>query len=284
MDEKDLELIRILNETRNITKAAERLYITQSALSKRIRSIENELGVTLMTRSRHGIDFTPEGEEVLSQCLAAQEAMKKMRRNLEKMNDDVCGTLRAGVSIDYALYRLPDILSTYHRLYPKVRLNITTEESDVLYNKLLQGRIDIAILRFNRDWDGPKYMISEEKEYVVCSQENKDVSLADYMYIDHVTDSIQSEQMFRWRREKGLVSDEEGICVNNIKTCLELVERGLGWAILPGICLDNFTGVKIPCVFENGEPLTRCTYLLGQRETMSFKQNKAFFDMLRTMD
>lgn len=55
MDEKDFELLNVLNETRNITKAAEQLFMTQSALSKRIKSIEKDLEIEMLLRSRQGI-------------------------------------------------------------------------------------------------------------------------------------------------------------------------------------------------------------------------------------
>ena len=65
MDEKDYELLHALDETRNITHAADKLYMTQSALSKRIKALEQELGVEIVLRSRQGIRFTPAGEQVL---------------------------------------------------------------------------------------------------------------------------------------------------------------------------------------------------------------------------
>ena len=76
MDEKDFELLRVLDETRNITHAADRLYITQSALSKRIKGIEQELGIELLLRSRQGIRFTPAGEMVLQRSQAAAKELE----------------------------------------------------------------------------------------------------------------------------------------------------------------------------------------------------------------
>ena len=58
MDEKDYELLHALDETRNITHAADKLYMTQSALSKRIKALEQELGVEIVLRSRQGIRST----------------------------------------------------------------------------------------------------------------------------------------------------------------------------------------------------------------------------------
>ena len=71
MDEKDYELLHALDETRNITHAADKLYMTQSALSKRIKALEQELGVEIVLRSRQGIRFTPAGEQVLLHSAAA---------------------------------------------------------------------------------------------------------------------------------------------------------------------------------------------------------------------
>lgn len=62
MDEKDFELMEVLGESKNITKAAEKLFISQSALSKRIKSIERELGIELLLRCHQGIRFTPPGK------------------------------------------------------------------------------------------------------------------------------------------------------------------------------------------------------------------------------
>ena len=65
MDEKDCEMLEMLEKMGNITKAAEKLFTTQSALTKRIQKLENELGCTLLIRSRKGIIFTPEAEAIL---------------------------------------------------------------------------------------------------------------------------------------------------------------------------------------------------------------------------
>ena len=97
MNERDFELLSALNQTKNITRAADLLYITQSALSKRINALEEELGTTLILRSRQGIHFTPEGEEVLERTQAAAEQLAMMRRNLDQSKSYISGTLNAGI-------------------------------------------------------------------------------------------------------------------------------------------------------------------------------------------
>ena len=100
MDEKDYELLHALDETRNITHAADKLYMTQSALSKRIKALEQELGVEIVLRSRQGIRFTPAGEQVLLHSAAAAREMEKMRRQLASIQGEACGTLRVLTSLN----------------------------------------------------------------------------------------------------------------------------------------------------------------------------------------
>ena len=84
MDEKDYELLHALDETRNITHAADKLYMTQSALSKRIKALEQELGVEIVLRSRQGIRFTPAGEQVLLHSAAAARAAFPVQPSLQR--------------------------------------------------------------------------------------------------------------------------------------------------------------------------------------------------------
>lgn len=278
MDEKDFELLEVLAGTRNITRAAERLYITQSALSKRIRGIEEELGAELLLRSRQGIRLTPAGELALSRCRAAARELTALRQSLAGLGEEVSGTLSAGVSVNFAQYRLPDILADYHRRYPRVRLQLTTGQSRHLHRQLLEGSLDVAILRGDHPWDGEKYLLSQEPICVVRARQLAEVPLSRQLYISRQTDPALSALLTQWLRENGLGSRQTGICVDSITTCLEMVRRGLGWGLLPRICLGEFDGDIRPCAFQNGEPLLRRTYLLFTREAARLPQVAAFLE------
>lgn len=159
---KDYELLHALDETRNITHAADKLYMTQSALSKRIKALEQELGVEIVLRSRQGIRFTPAGEQVLLHSAAAAREMEKMRRQLASIQGEACGTLRAGISVNFSYYRLPEVLTEYHRAYPKVRLDIATGHSRNIYQQMLDSSLDVAVLRGEYPWDGTQFLLSQE--------------------------------------------------------------------------------------------------------------------------
>ena len=246
MEEKDYELLRILKETRNITRTAEEMYITQSALSKRIRKIEEELGIDLLIRSRTGAVFTPEGEIVAEYCLKAEKEMNTMRNMLDSLSGEVSGTLRVGLSMNYALFILPQLLVSFCKKYPRVNLDVTSKQSRELYGELVSGDLDLGVLRGEFAWDGPKYALAEERLCVICSEQNKDLPLDMQMYIERESDVMQIAMIKRWLREQGIPRPTSRLHTDSIISCVQMVENGLGWAIVPEIALKDFHGVKLP--------------------------------------
>lgn len=281
MTEKDFELLRVLDETRNITKAADRLYLTQSALSKRIQCLEKELETELLIRSRQGIHFTPAGELALDHCRKASREMDLLRKGLVCIGEEISGTLNAGISVNFALYRLPDILAAYHEHYPKVKLKITTGQSRHLYKQMLDGTLDVAVLRGEFAWDDMRFLLSQESICVVCTQRYADRPLSSYMYIDRCSDLSQEALINRWMREQGLSTHSSGFRMDSITACMEMIRRGLGWGLVPQIALDGFDGCIRPCYFENGEPFTRRTYIFCQNDALKLPQVKTFVEALK---
>ena len=281
MTERDFEILEILNKTKNITHAADLLYINQSALSKRIIAIEEELGVTLMIRSRQGIHFTAEGEKVLYYSQEAKKLLELMREELKEGNITISGTLRAGISINYSQYNLPQILSEYKKKFPNVTTHITTEYSRNIFLKIMNGEIDVAVVRGEFSWNENRILL--EKENICLIYNNQDIGkdLSEFQYIGRKTDTTFEREMAQWLRENNLKIKKEGIYVDNINTCVEMVNQGLGWAIVPEICLKSFKGQIKPLVFKNGQAFTRSTYLLYSNSVAKLPQVREFIKIIQ---
>ena len=245
MTERDFEILEVLNKTKNITHAADLLYINQSALSKRIIAIEEELGVTLMIRSRQGIHFT------------------------------------SGISINYSQYNLPQILSEYKKKFPNVTTYITTEHSRNIFLKIANGEVDIAVIRGEFPWNENKILLEEENICLIYNNQDIGKDLSEFQYIGRKTDITFEREMAQWLRENNLKIQKEGIYVDNINTCVEMVNQGLGWAIVPEICLKNFKGQIKPLVFKNGEAFTRSTYLLYSNSVSKLPQVREFIKIIQ---
>ncbi|PST35315.1 LysR family transcriptional regulator [Enterocloster lavalensis] len=276
MDEKDCELIEMLWETRNITKAAERLFTTQSALTKRIQKLEEELGCELFIRSRKGILFTPVAERILPYVRQVSDSMDRIRSQVAIYRKEVAGTLKLGVSINFARYRLADVLKGFMDQYPNVDIHVSTMQSTNLYQSLVKNEISIAIVRGSFKWNEGMVTLSEEPVCLVTAREHAGEPLNSYPYIGRHTDAGFYDKIQLWRAENGCQESRTNLWVDDIGSCLEMVSRGIGWSILPEICLKQFDGQITPLYFKDGTPFTRSSHILYKHDYFELPQVKKF--------
>lgn len=276
MDEKDCELIEMLWETRNITNAAERLFTTQSALTKRIQKLEQELGCELFIRSRKGVLFTPVAERILPYVRQVSDSMDRIRSQVAIYRKEVAGTLKLGVSINFARYRLADVLKGFMDQYPNVDIHVSTMQSTNLYQSLVKNEISIAIVRGSFKWNEGMVTLSEEPVCLVTAREHAGEPLNSYPYIGRHTDAGFYDKIQLWRAENGCQESRTNLWVDDIGSCLEMVSRGIGWSILPEICLKQFDGQITPLYFKDGTPFTRSSHILYKHDYFELPQVKKF--------
>lgn len=277
MDEKDCELIEMLWETRNITKAAERLFTTQSALTKRIQKLEEKLGCELFIRSRKGILFTPVAERILPYVRQVSDSMDRIRSQVAIYRKEVAGTLKLGVSINFARYRLADVLKGFMDQYPNVDIHVSTMQSTNLYQSLVKNEISIAIVRGSFKWNEGMVTLSEEPVCLVTAREHAGEPLNSYPYIGRHTDAGFYDKIQLWRAENGCQESRTNLWVDDIGSCLEMVSRGIGWSILPEICLKQFDGQITPLYFKDGTPFTRSSHILYKHDYFELPQVKKIY-------
>lgn len=276
MDEKDCELMEMLSRTQNITKAAERLFTTQSALTKRIQKLEDELGCQLFVRSRKGVLFTPVAERILPYARQVSDSMDRIRSQVAIYRKEVAGTLKLGVSINFARYRLPDILKRFMDQYPNVDIHVSTMQSTSLYQSLVKNEISIAIVRGSFKWNEGMVTLSSEPVCLVTDREHAGAPLDSFPYIGRHTDAGFYDKIQLWRTENGCQDSRTNLWVDDIGSCLEMVSRGIGWSILPEICLHQFDGRITPLYFKNGTPFTRSSHILYKHDYFELPQVKKF--------
>ena len=278
MTEQDIELFIALTESKSITGAANRLFTTQSALTKRLQKLEEELGCTLFLRSRRGVIPTPAAESVLSELLSIRDSIQKVRSQTSSFGGQIAGTLEFGVSVNYARYHLPPILKQYMLDHPMVTVSVFAEQSRTIYKKLTDGELSVGILRGRFPWEGIDILLSKESVCLVLSKENEQRPLDELPYISRRTDREFEERLYQWRQEQGLHRKRDHLQVNDISTCLAMVQSGIGWAVLPEICLKEFDGVIRPLSFSDGTRFTRETHLLYRPEYLELPQVSLFLE------
>ena len=130
-------------ETGSMTRAASRLFMTQSAISMQIKRLENSLGLSVFERSAHGMSATTEGEQLLSfanQMLALNdEAMGRLT------SADYEGQIRLGAPGDVIYPHIPGILKEFNRDYPRVQIRFSSSQTVTLSSEFEQGLHDIVL-------------------------------------------------------------------------------------------------------------------------------------------
>lgn len=280
MDEKDYEILLELYEAKNITKVSQKLFLSQPALTKRLIKMESELNCNLLVRSKKGVIFTPIGESIISYIKTIYKTTVEMKNHVIINQGFIGGTLNIGCSVNFSHYRLPGVLKQYTQLYPLVNINITTDQSKNLYKMLLKDEISIAIVRGDFRWDEGKKLLFKEPMLLVCSEENKDKSLDSYPYINRSTDARLSLELHKWLEENNLPGNTSKICLDNLICCMQMVRNGIGWCILPQICLDSFEGHTEKLYFKDGTPFERNTYVLYKNSYYELPQVQLFIKQL----
>ena len=165
--------------------------------------------------------------------------------------------------------------------YPEVRIDVTTGQSLDLFTKLQENRLSMAVLRGHFPWAGESLLLSQERVYAVTSRANEGMSLSQLPYIHRQSDKPFMSRIQRWKLEQHITEAASSIQVNDISTCLSMITSGIGWSVLPEICLkDREDLLRQPLTFQDGTPFTRSTFVLYREEYAQLPQVKIFLDLI----
>ena len=173
----DYELYRIFYEVANsgnITKASQKLKISQPALSKSIRSLETQLGGDLFVRTQKGVILTEEGKSFYNHIKNAIENITNAENEFTNLINLNTGSIRIGVSTTITEKYLLPYLKQFHELYPNITIHMYTDISNELLDKLKNGLIDLAIVHtIDKDY-GYDIVIDKIKKIHSCFVVNSD--------------------------------------------------------------------------------------------------------------
>ncbi len=144
----DFELYRIFYVVANygnITKASEELHISQPAISKSIKNLEDQLGGKLFVRTRRGVVLTSEGSEFYNYIKQAIEYINNAENKFTDLINLETGCIKIGITKTLTKEFLLPYLEKFHSLYPKIDIQIITNLTSELMPKLRNGLIDIVI-------------------------------------------------------------------------------------------------------------------------------------------
>ncbi len=142
---KQMQYFISIVKNNSFTEAAEENYISQSAISQAIKSLEDELGVKLLKRSNRSFTLTNAGEYFYKQCLIMVDEVDRIEQNLRKIATQKNDELRIGYINNYCGLEIYNAIIKFSEIYPNIDIEIQTGNHEELYEQMKNNRLDIVI-------------------------------------------------------------------------------------------------------------------------------------------
>lgn len=146
MTSRELLYVKTIADEKSITRAAQKLYLTQPSLSHCVTNIEKQLGTRLFRRTSGGLVLTYAGEKYYRMACEVLRVYAAFESEISEESELVRGRITVGITNYLACDLLPRMLPRFHREHPGLELRIVEETTDELEKSLLSGRLDFAIM------------------------------------------------------------------------------------------------------------------------------------------
>ncbi len=247
-------------ETGSISLAAEQLFITQPAVSKRIQSLEGYLGVKLFESSGRGIQATQTAHNVLPKVKAWLNQLQDIQHQLSYEQQSVQGKLTLGTSHHIGLHHLPEPLRQFVQQYPQVALDVHFVDSEQAHEQVLAGDLELAFLTLPPQldhrlhyvtlWNDPLVFVAAPFHPLAQKQHVALADLLDYPSLLPAAQTYTSQITLASFAEQGL-KPKITMSNNPLESIRMLVSIGLGWSVLPQTLINtDLATIKVDCTLQ----------------------------------
>ncbi|OZI27959.1 LysR family transcriptional regulator [Bordetella genomosp. 7] len=240
-DLTDLRLFLAIYEAGTITGGAQRCHMTLASASERVRGMEQDLGVPLLTRQRHGVHPTAAGRALLHHARNVLAHVDRMRGDLDQFGQGLKGHVRLLCNTAALSEHLPDLLGGFLLQHPRVSADVDEKTSTDIAHALREGAADIGIVADSADIQGLQaYPFRPDPLVVVAPRGHplaarRHVALADLAGLDFVglaEGSALQDHIAQHARRAGVVLNTR-IRLRSFDAVCHLVGRGVGVGIVP---------------------------------------------------
>ena len=248
MDISALQAFLAVAESGSFSRAAERIYLTQPAISKRIAALEKEIDARLFDRIGRGIHLTPAGEALLTRARNVLKELEDVKRGITNLSGSISGELLLATSHHIGLHRLPGLLKRFHETYTQVRLNLQFMDSEKACQGVARGDLELAVvtlppkvaapLKAEKIWDDPLDIVVSPGHPLARELHVTMSRLLDYPAILPGPGTYTREIILN---AFGRLRDriQVGMATNYLEVLKMLAAIGLGWSALPRTMIDE---------------------------------------------
>lgn len=287
MDIPGLQAFLAVAEGGSFSRAAEQLFLTQPAITRRVQLLEDEVGARLFDRIGRQVQLTEAGKTLLPR---ARHILAQVRESLQELQDltgEIRGTLRLLTSHHIGLHRLPRVLKHYKQRNPQVRLQIGFFNSRETHERILAGDGDLGVttleagdaaLQHHDVWLD-ELLVVVAPEHPLARRKSPGLrDLAEYPAIlpdARFTTGRIVRELFA---ERGIpLQLDQDLGTEYLETIKALVSIGESWSVLPRTMLDERFLIPLPV---RGVQLQRRLVCIHHRDRSMHRAARAFLDLL----
>lgn len=227
----DLVYFLEVSNTLNISRAAERLGITQPSLSLAIKRTEDSIGTQLLIRSKSGVRLTKAGERFVTHSRSLILEWKKIKHNTLLSEQELTGSYSIGAHTSVALYMLPHALPTIYKKHSNIDLNFIHNLSRKITENVVSYKIDIGIAV--NPTAHPDLIINKICTDKVQFWAHKNWNKNKEQVLIYDPALIQSQSILK-KLKKNSINIKQHIRTSNLELIRSLTEKNMGIGILPG--------------------------------------------------
>ncbi|RKG39746.1 LysR family transcriptional regulator [Acinetobacter rongchengensis] len=235
-------------ETGSISMAAEHLFITQPAVTKRIHSLEEYFGVKLFESAGRGVQATHAAHSLLPKVKNWLNELGDIHHTLSHEQGEVRGKLKIGTSHHIGLHHLPQHLKIYVQHFPEVKLDVHFVDSEQAHEQVLAGDLELAFLTLPPQgddrlsyitiWDDPLVFVVAPFHPLAQKTNLKLEDLIEYPSLLPAAQTYTSQITLAEFEKQGL-KPKITMSNNPLESIRMLVSIGLGWSVLPKTLLNQ---------------------------------------------
>jgi DNA-binding transcriptional LysR family regulator len=292
MEFDQLETFLLVSSLGSMTKAAEQLFLTNASVRKRIKELENELGAPLFKKEGRFIQLTEKGQAYVPFAEKMIAIMNKAEIQLKEPSNET-GIVKVAATWNFCTFALISWLAQFRVLYPNIEVDLSTDFSRPIMDRVLNGSIDIGIIRgpvYHKNlqikpiyWDKVIPIISPNHPWFgrdVVSVE----MLNDQPFIVFDRFSSTWEGIEHWLNQHQILINIR-MELDQVETCKLMVQKGHGISFVPDFTVEEELAQGLVGTFAIDPPLLhiRQTELIVNRHHDHPRHVKELADFCMTM-
>lgn len=249
MDTQNLRAFLLVAQQGSFSAAAEKLHLTQPAVSKRIALLEEHLEVELFDRIGRSVSLTEAGRALMPFATSVEQELRAAEQAVRDLDGEVAGKLQLATSHHIGLHRLPPILSQFKQQFPAVHIDIDFMDSEQAYELIMQGGVELAVVTLAPRaetsvitlpiWEDPlDFMVAADHPLATAEGAIELKTLATHPAVLPGLNTYTGQIVKRLFDRHGLEL-QVSMATNYLETIRMLASVGLGWTVLPRTMRDD---------------------------------------------